>query len=219
MEFLVFGEDWGRHPSSSQHILTALMDRYNVMWINSIGLRQPKLNWRDINRIGEKLLSNLCHRSMADPDITKKPTHSRTPAAIIRPLVWPVAQTPITQKINSMLLSLQLSRKQKRRIIWQLCPLPWTTWISAIAISLSITVVMISPRLLVLTTVMSHRQKRSSPAGLTSSWPVAQPYNKNFQLVKLGCSRMGSHYRNLQNLRHVLLKSTPRVRVLASMAA
>jgi len=122
MEFLVFGEDWGRHPSSSQHILTALMDRYNVMWINSIGLRQPKLNWRDINRIGEKLLSSLCHRSMADPDITKKTTHSRTPAAIIRPLVWPVAQRPITKKINSMLLSLQLCRKQNRRIIWAALP-------------------------------------------------------------------------------------------------
>ena len=122
MEFLVFGEDWGRHPSSSQHILTELMDHYEVTWINSIGLRQPKLSWRDINRVKEKLYATLSHRSQVKTGNTKECNPNQAPVAIIKPLVWPVAQAPLIKKINNALLNMQLYRKQKRRIIWAALP-------------------------------------------------------------------------------------------------
>lgn len=122
MEFLVFGEDWGRHPSSSQHILTALMDSYEVIWINSIGLRQPKLTWRDINRVKEKLQSSLCHRSALVPAVTKEHDIPQTPTAIIKPLVWPLAQHSLIQKLNNVILSQQLRRKKSPRIIWAALP-------------------------------------------------------------------------------------------------
>ena len=35
--FLVFADDWGRHPSSCQHLIRQLLARYPVLWVNTIG--------------------------------------------------------------------------------------------------------------------------------------------------------------------------------------
>jgi hypothetical protein len=52
---VVFGEDWGSHPSSTQHIVSILGESRQVIWINSIGLRKPRLNFKDLGRIFNKL--------------------------------------------------------------------------------------------------------------------------------------------------------------------
>ena len=53
-EWLVFAEDWGRHPSSTQHIFRCLLaNSETVYWVNSIGLRRPRIS--DGKRIFEKL--------------------------------------------------------------------------------------------------------------------------------------------------------------------
>ena len=52
---VVFGEDWGRHPSSTQHMVARLARERDVIWVNSIGMRRPRLNARDIGRVGHKL--------------------------------------------------------------------------------------------------------------------------------------------------------------------
>ena len=36
---LVFSDDWGRHPSSCQHLVRNLLDRYPVVSVNTIGTR------------------------------------------------------------------------------------------------------------------------------------------------------------------------------------
>ncbi len=41
---LVFSDDWGRHPSSCQHLIRGLLDRYQVWWVNTIGMRRPALD-------------------------------------------------------------------------------------------------------------------------------------------------------------------------------
>ena len=41
---LVFADDWGRHPSSCQHLVRRLLDRHQVYWVNTIGTRTPRLN-------------------------------------------------------------------------------------------------------------------------------------------------------------------------------
>ncbi|MGN4982985.1 glycosyltransferase family 1 protein, partial [Aeromonas dhakensis] len=54
-QLVVLGEDWGQHPSSTQHLIKRLLPDYRVLWVNSIGLRRPRLNVRDLGRLGRKL--------------------------------------------------------------------------------------------------------------------------------------------------------------------
>ncbi|WP_299016400.1 glycosyltransferase [uncultured Photobacterium sp.] len=120
MEFLVFGEDWGRHPSSTQHILTTQFKNYDVIWINSIGLRQPTFSWRDLKRISEKIQASI--KPPSDKAFTSLPAHSLKPTAIIKPLVWPLAQNAFVQALNNMILKRQLRPKKKARVIWAALP-------------------------------------------------------------------------------------------------
>lgn len=55
-DLIVFGEDFGGLPSSTQHLVTRLAKQRKVLWVNSIGLRQPKLTTHDIKRAANKLL-------------------------------------------------------------------------------------------------------------------------------------------------------------------
>ncbi|MCG9699411.1 glycosyltransferase [Vibrio natriegens] len=55
-DLIVFGEDFGGLPSSTQHLVTRLAKQRKVLWVNSIGLRQPKLNMHDVKRACGKLV-------------------------------------------------------------------------------------------------------------------------------------------------------------------
>ncbi|MGD9648167.1 MAG: glycosyltransferase [Pirellulales bacterium] len=54
-ELLVFADDWGRHPSSCQHLVRRLRDHYRVLWANTIGTRSPKVDGFTLRRGLEKL--------------------------------------------------------------------------------------------------------------------------------------------------------------------
>jgi glycosyltransferase involved in cell wall biosynthesis len=54
---LVFADDWGRHPSSCQHLIGRLRDHYRILWANSIGTRQVRMNSFTLRRGLEKLNS------------------------------------------------------------------------------------------------------------------------------------------------------------------
>lgn len=53
-DMIVFGEDWGSHPSSTQHLIRHLAKGRRVMWVNSIGLRRPRVSLRDFRRLLHK---------------------------------------------------------------------------------------------------------------------------------------------------------------------
>ncbi|GAD89342.1 MULTISPECIES: glycosyltransferase [Vibrio] len=56
-DLIVFGEDFGGLPSSTQHIITGLNPQRRILWVNSIGLRKPTLSVRDVQRACRKLFS------------------------------------------------------------------------------------------------------------------------------------------------------------------
>jgi hypothetical protein len=56
VELLVFSDDWGRHPSSCQHLVSRLLARYPVYWCNTIGTRRPRLDLYTLRRGAQKLL-------------------------------------------------------------------------------------------------------------------------------------------------------------------
>ena len=58
-DLVVFGEDWGGLPSSTQHLISHLLKRHRVIWINSIGLRSPKPSFRDFLRVIAKIRAML----------------------------------------------------------------------------------------------------------------------------------------------------------------
>lgn len=73
--FVVFGDDWGRHVSTTQHIFRQLAREHPVIWLNAINHRTPKLSLYDARRaaakvhdmIGARLRSSA--RGSASPDI------------------------------------------------------------------------------------------------------------------------------------------------------
>ncbi|WP_162046312.1 glycosyltransferase family protein [Vibrio taketomensis] len=56
-DLIVFGEDFGGLPSSTQHLVKHLPDMGNIIWVNSIGLRKPRLNRHDCSRALNKLFA------------------------------------------------------------------------------------------------------------------------------------------------------------------
>ena len=40
-QLIVFADDWGRHPSSSQHLVRELLPQYPTLWVNTVGTRRP----------------------------------------------------------------------------------------------------------------------------------------------------------------------------------
>ncbi|RJP61771.1 MAG: glycosyltransferase family 1 protein [Candidatus Auribacter fodinae] len=58
MDFIVFSDDWGRHPSSCQHIFSVISQRHKVLWVNTVGMRVPTLSQGyDMSRSLEKIKS------------------------------------------------------------------------------------------------------------------------------------------------------------------
>ena len=53
--FVVFADDWGRHPSSCQHLFRRIAPHHRVVWVNTIGTRTPTLSRADLARAAEKL--------------------------------------------------------------------------------------------------------------------------------------------------------------------
>lgn len=47
---VVFADDWGRHPSSCQHLVRHLLPRHSALWVNTVGTRRPRLSLTDLAR-------------------------------------------------------------------------------------------------------------------------------------------------------------------------
>src|SRR5271163_4697261 len=83
---LVFADDWGRHPSSCQHLIRHLQGRHDVYWVNTIGTRSPRLNWSTVKRSGEKLRQWLRPANTA----AKPPSGQETvQPTVLNPRMWP----------------------------------------------------------------------------------------------------------------------------------
>ncbi|MFW6337131.1 MAG: hypothetical protein ACOC3G_08375, partial [Phycisphaeraceae bacterium] len=58
-ELIVLSDDWGRHPSSCQHLVRELMaihgDALSVTWVNTIGTRPMRWSAADLRRAAGKV--------------------------------------------------------------------------------------------------------------------------------------------------------------------
>ncbi len=56
-DFIIFSDDWGRHPFSCQHIMEYFLPSNRLLWVNTIGMRTPELSLYDIKRAFGKVAS------------------------------------------------------------------------------------------------------------------------------------------------------------------
>src|SRR6476620_7995266 len=76
-DIICFSNDWDSDPLSKKHIMVRLAKRNRVLWINSIGLRNPTATASDLKRVISKLKDfTRGHREVA-PSI-----HVFSPVAI-----------------------------------------------------------------------------------------------------------------------------------------
>lgn len=94
----MFSDDWGRHPSSCQHLVRQLAAEYRVLWVNTIGTRSPKLDTATVRRALGKLFP-----SPASPSAPNDQPPS--PVRVLNPLMWPWFRNPFDRALNRRLLS------------------------------------------------------------------------------------------------------------------
>ncbi|WP_315983396.1 hypothetical protein [Aliamphritea spongicola] len=110
IDMLVFGEDWGEHPSSTQHLITQLLPEQQILWINSLGLRRPRLNSADLRRAWQKISKMIGqagqHQVTADSSATANSLPERLQIVNPRAISWP--GNPLARSLSRQLLTRQL---------------------------------------------------------------------------------------------------------------
>jgi hypothetical protein len=117
---VVFGEDWGGHPSSTQHLMTHLSRDWRILWVDSLGLRRPRLTARDAGRAFSKGCARFTQRS-------NRYEEANAPFPVIAPLALPFPGSKIARGLNSQLLARRLcpileAETMRRPILWMSLP-------------------------------------------------------------------------------------------------
>jgi len=102
---LVFSDDWGRHPSSCQHLVRHLSIHRRVTWVNTIGLRPPRLDWGTFARGYDKLRS--WYRLSSTNGNGSIPR-------VVDPVMWPSFRSQLARGLNRRLLT-RAARRAARK--------------------------------------------------------------------------------------------------------
>lgn len=104
-DILVFSDDWGKLPSTLQHITKILLQNNRVFWIGSLGLRKPQINLYDLKRAYKKLLSVIKKEKKTNE------TEVKTISPIqIFPFVLPFHNSQLIRKFNAISLRRKILR-------------------------------------------------------------------------------------------------------------
>ncbi len=111
--FICFGEDWGRHPTSTQHLIREFSKYNHILWVNSVSTRLPRLSLYDLNRIFVKFKEWRTQPQQKELNNLK----------IVSPLAIPAHQIRIFRMANKFLLFRQISKRikepaSKKPILW-----------------------------------------------------------------------------------------------------
>jgi glycosyltransferase involved in cell wall biosynthesis len=91
---VAFAKDYNEDPTSCHHILRELARTRRVLWLNSVGMRTPKLSsGRDLGRLGRKLR-----------DFAKGPINIENDLWVFTPIVLPLPHNPVARRINRQVL-------------------------------------------------------------------------------------------------------------------
>ena len=110
MDWIIFGDDWGAHPSTTQHLVLNLPPDDAVIWVDSIGMRSPRLRWVDLQRLWGKA------RGLLRPAGATSGLYEPSVAAFehIRPKVLPWHRHSAVVRFNRRLLGRSLASSIER---------------------------------------------------------------------------------------------------------
>lgn len=101
---VVFSDDWGRHPSSCQHLVRQLLPDYEVAWVNTIGTRSPRLDWQTLRRALGKL------REWSTPKRVTSKDDTAAEVRVFTPKMWPWFRRHFDRWLNKQLLLRELQQ-------------------------------------------------------------------------------------------------------------
>lgn len=90
-DFIVFSDDWGRHPFSCQHIMKHFLTDNRILWVNTIGMRKPRFTLYDVKRGVQKILSWI------SPGQEKRKEGNLT---VLSPFMIPYNTIPLIRSFN-----------------------------------------------------------------------------------------------------------------------
>lgn len=102
---IVFADDWGRHPSTMQHVGKVLATNNRLLWVGSLALRKPTFKFRDFNRLLEKFRKIFPNTSVGE--MNKKFDN----VLEVHPFILPFHDIKVVQLLNNVLLIRFLKKK------------------------------------------------------------------------------------------------------------
>lgn len=95
-QLIVLSDDWGRHPSSCQHLVRHLCERHPTLWVNTIGTRWPRLSRGDVGKIAQRAGWWLAGGGV------RRPLAGLT---VIAPPMWPGFRRDWQRRLNGALVA------------------------------------------------------------------------------------------------------------------
>lgn len=96
-QWVVFGPDWGRHPSVSQHLFSEFLGYSPVLWVETVGLRVPQWNRRDLWRSVQKIVDFVSGRR-------RRFASGPNGLTVICPLTLPFTSIKFVRHLNAWLV-------------------------------------------------------------------------------------------------------------------
>ncbi|MCL6098110.1 MAG: glycosyltransferase [Bacteroidetes bacterium] len=103
-DIIIFSDDWGRLPSTLQHIAKELLKENRIFWIGSLGLRKPNLNLKDFKRAANKLVHVFSKKESSNGAEQKSPNQ-------LHPFVIPFHNYKVIRYFNKRSLKKKLFRE------------------------------------------------------------------------------------------------------------
>ena len=94
-DFVVFSDDWGEHPSSCQHIFRHIAQDHRVLWVNTIGMRNPTFTLTDLRKIAKK-----CRKMLR---IRRQHGERAEPVghlSVCQPIMLPFSELSLVRRFN-----------------------------------------------------------------------------------------------------------------------
>lgn len=126
-DLIVFAEDWGGHPSSTQHLVRHLAATRRVIWVNSMGMRRPRLSAYDARRAASKLTLGLRET------IAREMPSSASNPLVVNPLAVPMPGNPIAERLNRELVRRAVHKHMQRLGVQS--PILWLSVPTAVRMS------------------------------------------------------------------------------------
>src|SRR5438046_1223477 len=112
-DIICFSNDWDGDPLSKKHIMSRLATRNRVLWVNSIGNRNPSVSMYDLKRVIKKVTDFAGGSREVAPSLH-----------VFSPLVIPFHGSALARHLNRKALKWSL-RRTCRRLGFR-NPLTWT---------------------------------------------------------------------------------------------